>query len=132
MATSPKRQYTPEQRRLAVVRATAHQDKYRKYYPLKYLYSIAKRRAKARGIEFTMELEELKWPETCPLLEIPLNQLHPDLDYHASIDRIDSSKGYVKGNVMIISHRANRIKSNATAQELALLAKNLAKFEAIS
>jgi len=131
MATSA-RIYTLEQRQAAVKRAMLHQDKYRKEQPTKYLYSLAKRRAKARGIEFNIELNELKYPEFCPLLEIKLDQRHPDLDYHGSLDRIDSTKGYVKGNVMIISHRANRLKNNSTATELALLAKNLTKFEAIS
>ena len=36
----------------------------------------------------------------------------------ASIDRKDSSKGYVKGNVAIISRRANLLKNNATIAEL--------------
>jgi hypothetical protein len=38
-----------------------------------------------------------------------------------SLDRIDSSKGYVKGNVRVISHRANLLKNNATVEELKLL-----------
>lgn len=40
----------------------------------------------------------------------------------ASLDRIDNSKGYVRGNVMVISLRANAIKNNATAEELTAVA----------
>ena len=35
-----------------------------------------------------------------------------------SFDRIDPTKGYVKGNVIIVSNKANVIKSNATVEEL--------------
>lgn len=46
-------------------------------------------------------------------------------DNSASIDRIDNDKRYVKGNVWIISTKANRIKSNATLAELELLVSKL-------
>lgn len=39
-----------------------------------------------------------------------------------SLDRIDSSKGYIKGNVWVISLRANRIKNDSTPDELRLIA----------
>ena len=41
-----------------------------------------------------------------------------------SLDRIDSSKGYVKDNIWVISHKANSIKNNATLTELKLIIKN--------
>lgn len=43
-------------------------------------------------------------------------------DNSYSLDRIDSSKGYVKGNIWVISLRANRIKNDSTPQELRLIA----------
>ena len=35
-----------------------------------------------------------------------------------SIDRIDPKKGYVKDNIIVVSMRANRIKSDATVDEI--------------
>ena len=42
-----------------------------------------------------------------------------------SLDRIDGAKGYVKGNVRVISHRANMLKNDATIEELELVLKDL-------
>lgn len=106
-----------------------YQNNYRKTRPLKYLYNLAKGRSKERGIDFSLDVSDLVWNDYCPLLGLCLNQHDPDMDYHASLDRIDSTKGYVKGNVMIISYRANRIKSNAVAEELLILGRNLKKYE---
>jgi hypothetical protein len=39
-------------------------------------------------------------------------------DNSPSLDRIIPELGYVKGNIMVISHKANTIKSNANIEEL--------------
>ena len=90
----------------------------RKRRPEAYLFNIAKQRSKKKNIEFSITVEDLKMPEVCPLLGIKLDSYSDDIDVHPSIDRIDSSKGYIKGNVWIISHKANRVKSDATSDEL--------------
>lgn len=90
----------------------------RKRRPEAYLFNIAKQRSKRRGIEFTITVDDLKMPEFCPLLGVRLDSYADNVDLHPSIDRIDSAKGYIKGNVWIISHRANRVKSNASADEI--------------
>lgn len=99
-----------------------------------YVYQAwthAKRNAKVKGREFNIEVHDLTLPATCPLLGIPLLPFSGRLQEGSpSVDRIDPTKGYVKGNVWIISNKANRIKSNASLEELELLVENLrAKIE---
>ena len=81
-----------------------------------------KKRAKLKGFEFSLTLDDIpQIPDTCPVLGIPIipnDGISSPTDNSPSIDRIDSKKGYVKGNIRIISNRANRIKSDATVDEL--------------
>jgi len=92
-------------------------------------YSIwcgAKKRAKLKGQEFDLQIEDIpEIPEYCPILHIKIiaNKTNSPLDSSPSLDRIDSKKGYIKGNVQIISNRANRIKSDATIEEVEMLLK---------
>lgn len=90
------------------------------------LLRSAKQRAKTKGLEFDIDISDIPLPEKCPLLGIPLNtSFGRATDNSYSIDRIDSSKGYIKGNVWVISKRANTLKGNASLEELSLLVQNL-------
>lgn len=91
----------------------------RKLPPSQVLLNNAKNRAKARGLEFDLTVADLVVPERCPVLGIPLVvQTGHARDASPSVDRIDPARGYVRGNVRVISHKANTIKSNSTAAEL--------------
>lgn len=94
--------------------------------PKHWLWATAKFRAKRKGIDFNITEEDFDLPNICPLLEIPMwkNPEEPCANSY-SLDRIDSSKGYIKGNVWVVSKRANAIKSDATLEELELLVTNL-------
>lgn len=78
--------------------------------------------AKAVGVDFDLTISDLyPLPETCPVLGIPLNYgtgSRGAADNAMSIDRIDPNLGYVKGNIVMVSQRANRIKNDATVDEL--------------
>lgn len=90
------------------------------------MLTTAKARAKKAGIEFTITEADVRIPALCPALGIPLVEPQPGLgrqDGSPSLDRIDCSLGYVPGNVVVISWRANRIKSNATPDELRKIAE---------
>jgi len=61
----------------------------------------------------------IEYPKVCPVLDIDLdwgmNGRQPN---SPSLDRIDSTKGYIKGNVMLMSGLANSMKQNATVEQL--------------
>jgi hypothetical protein len=95
------------------------------------LYSAAKQRAQKKGIPFTITKEDIIIPDVCPILGIPIiagkgrksDGLVGATDNSPSIDRIDNSKGYVPGNIVVISWRANYLKNTATLEELVMLGK---------
>ena len=81
--------------------------------------------AKQRGIEFTITEQDLHWPEYCPVLGIKLDystERGEERDDFPSLDRWDTTKGYIPGNVYVVSWRANRIKWDCTANELVAVA----------
>jgi hypothetical protein len=87
------------------------------------MLSDARGRAARKGLEFNIELEDILVPSTCPYLGILLVTDNPcKRDDSPTLDRVVPSLGYVKGNVEVISERANRIKNDATPEELLLIA----------
>lgn len=94
-----------------------------------YMWIGAKKRCVKSGKEFNIEPTDIpEIPKFCPILGIELIiSNNGPTDKSPSLDRIDSSKGYIKGNIRIISNRANRIKSDATYDELKLIYEDLKK-----
>jgi len=82
----------------------------------------AKKRAIADNIPFDIDVTDIVIPSHCPILQIPLvkSSKHAS-DNSPSLDKIIPSFGYVKGNVQIISNKANRLKSNASLEDLVQL-----------
>lgn len=94
------------------------------------LLSRAKNRASREGLSFDLTVKDIHIPDICPVLGLSLEMTsrrgkQGPLPNSLSIDRIDSSKGYTRGNVRVISNRANTLKSNATVEELELVLKDL-------
>lgn len=82
------------------------------------------------GKEWTVEFGDLSFPTHCPVLNIPLNYFaEKRCESSPSFDRINPSLGYVKGNVAVISWRANRIKNDGSAEEHRLIAEWLTSSE---
>ena len=114
-----RRQFDEEYRLAANEATRKHYHKVKYEYRAKFMVRTAKRRAKQLGLDFNLEESDVIVPEVCPILGLELVLNEGKLcAASASLDRIDSSKGYVKGNVWIISHKANAMKNNATAEEL--------------
>jgi len=106
--------------------AVARRAKNPLYNRAREKYSEIKRRALAKGLEFDLTTDYIRTmleeTRVCPVLGIELMVGKEDwFDNSPSIDRIDSNKGYTLDNVIVISGRANRIKNNATVEELELI-----------
>ena len=90
--------------------------------------AASKQRAKASGLPHALTLDWLlsSAPDVCPLLEVDL-RYDNTRSHHDSpaVDRIDSSGGYTPDNCWVVSMLANRIKSNATLEQVELVAKNM-------
>jgi hypothetical protein len=81
------------------------------------LFKNAKQRARRAGIPFQLRPHDLHIPDHCPVLDIPLFRAKGQggvRDHSPTIDRIDNTRGYERGNIVVVSYRANRIKSDAT------------------
>jgi hypothetical protein len=82
----------------------------------------ARDRARIYSVDFALTVEDLGVaPTHCPVLGLKLSYPGTGLGRQpnsASLDRLDNRTGYVKGNVAIISWRANKIKGDASLEEL--------------
>lgn len=93
--------------------------------PALFMWKQAKHRAlfDYGDMEFTIKVEDIIIPERCSYFKtyfIPL-----DKEWGYSLDRIDSTKGYTKDNVRVISAKANTMKNNATEEQLIAFAKGV-------
>lgn len=87
----------------------------------KYIHTQLRNRAKRRGLEFDLDVEDIVLPDLCPVLGVAMS-LGTGSGKRSwqsySVDRIDPTKGYVKGNIQIMCMRANVMKNDASVEEL--------------
>jgi len=92
--------------------------------PQKILLLSAKHRSIKKGVSCTINEKDIHIPAKCPVLGIPIEKVfnadgkrgaYPN---SPSLDRIDNLKGYEKGNIQVISSKANSMKNSATPKEL--------------
>lgn len=90
-----------------------------------FLYYSAKRRARRDGVPFELDRDDIPpVPAVCPVLGIPIFQKpggKGPCENSPTLDKIDNKRGYVPGNVAVISFRANRLKADMTINELKLI-----------
>lgn len=85
------------------------------------MFQAARKRARLAGVPFDLVESDIEIPQCCPVLGIPLvvsSGRKGPRDASPTIDRFVPSLGYVRGNVGVISWRANRLKSDGTTDEL--------------
>lgn len=92
--------------------------------PKREMINAARRRAKIKQVPFDITTDDILIPEFCPILKLRLmvNSGKPK-ENSPSLDRIVSELGYVKGNIMVISHLANTMKNKASFEQLVNFAK---------
>jgi hypothetical protein len=99
-------------------------------FKVQEMLTHARRRSKSKDIEFKIteaDLGDWRTIESCPVLGIQLAWENPALQADSpTIDRIKNNLGYVPENVRIISWRANRLKSDATPEELRKISQHAA------
>lgn len=73
-------------------------------------YTKTRNNVKQRGKwEWTIEREDFDWNTVCPILNIPIDFATGKIsDNSPSLRRIDRTKGYIPGNVQLVSYLANR------------------------
>lgn len=84
---------------------------------------ICNARIRAAALRLPCEITraDINIPDVCPIFKKPFDRKtsgYFSQSMAPSIDRIDSSKGYTKDNIVIISCRANSLKGDATVEEL--------------
>ena len=93
------------------------------------LWKRAYDRAKKFGYPFNITEEDIVIPDVCPILEVPfVFGSKGDYEYTPSLDRIVNSLGYVKGNIQVITKKANSMKNSATPEELKKFCKNILRY----
>jgi len=100
------------------------------FSPFKYHANKARSRSKARGEKTNLDVQYLKeiWDKqngTCPYtnIKMEISRTSQDEDIKkaptkASLDRIDASIGYVKGNVEFVCYCINVMKNDFTKEQM--------------
>lgn len=95
---------------------------------LQTLIYATKQTAKKKNLEHTITVDDLLQPTHCPLTGIEIDWSCSGRHMsNPSVDRIDPTKGYVKGNVEVMSCLGNTMKNNATPEQLLFFAKEILK-----
>ena len=93
-------------------------------FKFKQLLNQKKNYCLKNNIDFDLSIDDIEFPSHCPVLGIELNYFSDIVSNNSpSLDRFDPNGGYVKGNIILISMRANRLKMNANPEELMAIAK---------
>ena len=104
--------YKERRRRSAILYVERH--------PEQRLLASSKQSARKRNHEYSITIDDIHIPTYCPYLNVELTNTQNSFKVptNISIDRIDSTKGYIKGNIQVISYLANKMKQDATDEQL--------------
>jgi hypothetical protein len=115
--TKSRNYYYTNIERLAPIKRQYHRNPDNRF---KLIISDSKRRAKKKGFEFNITVKDIEklWESQktlCAYSGIPMS-LETRVNDKVSIDRIDSSKGYTKDNIVLCRWVINWMKSDMTLE----------------
>jgi hypothetical protein len=122
--------YQKAYRKIDRAKLDKHQNRYKKD-PRYRMWLSSKASAHTRGLEHTIEKIDIPMPTICKYLGITLDYRRASergtlrADDAPSIDRIDNSRGYTPDNIQVISDLANKMKQNATSEQLIAFAEGV-------
>ena len=103
--------------------------------PEYFLFSSARKRARERNLEFNITEQDVKYlldnTPVCPLRKVNFERGSNGIRTYNSItlDRIDSTKGYIKDNIQIISYKANLVKNNIDLSLFKIIVEKLKTYK---
>ena len=110
------------------LRATGDKQIYRREMrtrnPVLVLFKNAKARAKLRDIPFEIAIKDIVWTDACPCCGHPFvlgSPVKRPVPLTPSLDRKVPEKGYVPGNIVVLCHRCNTLKRDASVAEIETL-----------
>lgn len=108
----------------ALIKATDRAWRHSELGSISEMLSRAKKRARQDGLPFTLTVSDVHLPKLCPVFGEPLvvGTGKGPTPWSPSLDKIIPANGYVPGNVMVMSQKANLMKNSATPADLILFA----------
>lgn len=93
---------------------------------IRYRWLNAKNRSAKSGLEFAITVEHLEslWEDcsgNCYYTGLPMVQERSDVTNAVSLDRLDSSKGYVPGNVVLCRSIVNIMKNDLSEADFSAM-----------
>lgn len=89
------------------------------------LLTKARQRAKKNGLECTITIEDIKIPTHCPYLGTLISRYGGSGPDVPTLDRINPNRGYVPGNIIVVSFKANTMKHNSYPSEVINLGRRI-------
>jgi len=110
-------------RREKVILFRKKQKMLKEINPIPFVLRTLKLRAKKKKIDFNLEEIDL-----VPIFKNSVKCIYcGEIVKNMSVDRIDSNKGYIKGNIAPACCKCNQMKWNTPLEEFILRCKRIAK-----
>jgi len=84
------------------------------------MLNAARQRAKKKGLPFNIGVKDIIIPTHCPVFGFELRRAKQgeDKSFSPSLDRLLPELGYIPGNVVVVSLKANVMKNNGTLEDI--------------